>query len=150
MEVILKQAVEKVGEEGARVTVANGYARNYLLPKGFAVKATEKNIAILQHEKGIVEQKQKKEVAAAQKIANKIKSLSCVFKRQAGEQDKLFGSVTSHDIAEFLEKQKIEIDRKKIQLDEPIKALGTVRVPIKLHPEVTVELKVKVQKDESA
>ena len=150
MEVILKQTIEKLGEEGARVNVANGYARNYLLPKGLAVKATEQNMAILQHEKTTVEQRQKKEIDAAQKIANKIRSLVCIFKRQAAEQEKLFGSVTSHDIAEFLQKQGIEIDRKKIELEEPIKTLGTVRVPIKLHSEVIVEVKVKIQKEEEA
>ncbi len=148
MEVILKQAVEKLGNQGDRVKVADGYARNYLLPKGLAVKATERNIAMLQHEKNAIEQRRQKEIKNAQKIANKIRSLSCVFKRQAGEQDKLFGSVTSQDIAHFLQEQGIAIDRKQIQLEEPIKTLGTERVPIKLHPEVIVELKVKVQKEE--
>jgi large subunit ribosomal protein L9 len=148
MEVILKQAVEKLGEEGQRVNVANGYARNYLLPKGLAIKATKQNIAILQHEKNVIEQREKKEIKNAQKIANKIRSLSCVLKRQVGEKDKLFGSVTSNDIAEFLQENGVEIDRRKIQLDEPIKTLGTVRVPIKVHTEVIVELKVKIQKEE--
>ena len=148
MEVILKQAVEKLGEEGERVNVANGYARNYLLPKGLAIKATKQNIAILQHEKNVIEQREKKEIKGAQKIANKIRSLSCVLKRQVGEKDKLFGSVTSNDVADFLQENGVEIDRKKIQLDEPIKSLGTTRVPIKIHPEITVELKVKVQKEE--
>lgn len=148
MEVILKQAVDKLGEEGERVNVANGYARNYLLPKGLAIKATKQNIAILHHEKNIVEQRKKKEIKSAQKIANKIRSLSCVLKRQVGEKDKLFGSVTSNDIANFLQEHGVEIDRKKIELEEPIKSLGTTRVPIKVHPEITVELKVKIQKEE--
>ena len=147
MEVILKQAVEKLGEEGERVNVANGYARNYLLPKGLAIKATKHNVAILQHEKNVIEQREKKEIKSAQKIANKIRSLSCVLKRQVGEKDKLFGSVTSNDIAEFLQENGVKIDRRKIQLEEPIKTLGTVRVPIKVHTEVTVELKVKIQKE---
>jgi large subunit ribosomal protein L9 len=150
MEVILKQTIEKLGGEGEKVQVADGYARNYLLPKGLAVKATKQNVAILQQEKSVIALRQKKDIEAAQKIANKIRSLSCVFKRQSGENDKLFGSVTSHDIADFLEKQGVEIDRKKIDLEEPIKALGTVRVPIKLHPEVLAELKVKVQKEDEA
>jgi large subunit ribosomal protein L9 len=148
MEVILKQAVEKLGEEGARVNVANGYARNYLLPKGLAIKATKQNIAALQHEKNVLEQRQKRAIKGAQRIANKIRSLACVLKRQVGEKDKLFGSVTSNDITNFLQEHGIEIDRKQIQLEEPIKALGTTRVPIKLHPEVIVDLKVKVQKEE--
>ncbi|MBD3309407.1 50S ribosomal protein L9 [candidate division KSB3 bacterium] len=148
MEVILKQPVEKLGEKGERVTVSNGYARNYLVPKGLAVVATPKNLMILEHEQRQQEQRQHKEIKGAEKIANKIRSLSCVLKRQAGEQDKLFGSVTSGDIAQFLKNQGVEIDRKQILLEEPIKALGTQRVPIQVHPEVTVELKVKVQKDE--
>jgi large subunit ribosomal protein L9 len=148
MEIILKQAVEKLGEAGERVNVANGYARNYLLPKGLAVKATEQNLAILQHEKDVLEQQHKKEQKKVEKIANKIRSLSCVFKRQAGEQNKLFGSVTSSDIADFLQAQGIEIDRKTIQLEEPLKTLGTHRVPIKVHPEITVDLKVKIQQEE--
>jgi large subunit ribosomal protein L9 len=148
MEIILKQAVEKLGEAGERVNVANGYARNYLLPKGLAVKATEQNLAILQHEKDVLEQQHKKELKKVEKIANKIRSLSCVFKRQAGEQNKLFGSVTSSDIADFLQAQGIEIDRKTIQLEEPLKTLGTHRVPIKVHPEITVDLKVKIQQEE--
>ncbi len=148
MEVILKQTIEKLGEEGDRVNVANGYARNYLLPKGLAVKSTKQNITVLEYEKNVIERKEKREIRGAQKIANKIRSLSCVFKRQVGEKNKLFGSVTSNDIADFLEKQGVEIDRKKIQLDEPIKAIGTQRIPIKVHPEVIVELKVKIQKEE--
>lgn len=147
MDVILKQTIEKVGEKGERVKVANGYARNYLLPKGFAIKATKKNIMLLQREKEAEEQKVQKEIQNAQRIANKIRSLSCVLHRQAGEQEKLFGSVTSHDIEEVLKESGVEIDRKTIQLDEPIKSLGVHRVPIKVHPEVTVELKVKVQKE---
>lgn len=148
MEVILKESVEKLGEAGAQVKVANGYARNFLLPKGLAVKATKQNITRLQHEKFLIEQREQKHVQEAQKLANKIRSLSCIMKRQAGEQDKLFGSVTSHDIADFLEESNITIDRKKVHLEEPIKTLGVHRVPIKVHPEVTVELKVKVQKEE--
>lgn len=147
MEVILRQALEKLGEAGARVSVSNGYARNYLLPKGLAVQATKQNIDMLEHEKSVIEQRKNKEVKKAEKFANKIRSLSCVLKRQAGEQDKLFGSVTSIDIVEFLKERGIEIDRKQIHLEEPIKTLGTQRVPIHVHPEVIVELKVKVQKE---
>lgn len=147
MEVILKKKVEKLGEEGEQVTVKNGFARNYLIPKGFAIQATKQNIAVLEHEKALIEQRKKKEVKGAEKIANKIRSLSCVIKRQASEQDKLFGSVTTMDLANFLKENGVEIDRKKIQLEEPIKALGTYRVPITMHQDVTVELKVKIQKE---
>lgn len=149
MELILKHAVEKLGEEGERITVADGYARNYLLPRGLAMKATKQNIAMLTREKALVEQRQQKEIKRAEKVANKIRSLSCVLKRQVGEQKKLFGSVTSSDIAKFLHENDLEIDRKQIELDDPIKELGTHRVPIRVHPEVTVELKVKVQKETS-
>ena len=148
MEVILKQSVEKLGEAGEQVKVADGYARNYLLPKGFAIKATKRNIAVLQREKNVIEQRTQKETREAQKIANKIRSLSCVLKRQAGEQEKLFGSVTSHDISNYLKEVGVEIDHRKVQLEDPIKTLGVHRVPIKIHPEVTVDLKVKVQKEE--
>lgn len=146
MEVILKQSVEKLGEEGEQVKVANGYARNYLLPKGLAIKATKQNVAVLQREKNEIEQRLQKEIHEAQKIANKIRSLSCVLKRQAGEQEKLFGSVTSHDITDYLKESGIELDHRKVQLEDPIKTLGVHRVPITIHPEVTVDLKVKVQK----
>jgi large subunit ribosomal protein L9 len=148
MEIILKQQIEKLGNVGDKVKVSNGYARNYLIPKGLAVQATKQNMAVLEREHRLKAQRKKKELASAEKIANKIRSLSCVIKRQAGEQDKLFGSVTSMDIASFLKDQGIEIDRKKIQLDEPIKTLGTQRVPINVHSEVTAELKVKIQKEQ--
>jgi large subunit ribosomal protein L9 len=148
MEIILTQNVEKLGQQGERVNVANGYARNYLLPKGLAVEATKQNIAMLQHQQEVVENREARERGKAEKVANKIRSLSCVIKRQAGEQDKLFGSVTSADLAEYLHDQGVKIDRKAIELPEPIKMLGTHRVPIKVHPDVTVELKVKVQKGE--
>ena len=149
MEVILKEAVEKLGEAGDKVSVANGYARNFLLPKGIAVKATKGNIAMLNHEKALIEQRVHRELQSAQKIANKIRSLSCVMKRQVGEQEKLFGSVTSHDVADFLAASGVTIDRKKVQLEEPIRTLGVHRVSIKVHPEITAELKIKIQKDAS-
>ncbi|MDY0094885.1 MAG: 50S ribosomal protein L9 [Candidatus Vecturithrix sp.] len=148
MDVILKKSVEKLGEQGERVTVSSGYARNYLIPKGFAIQATKQNIAVLEHEKNLIEQQKKKDMKAAEKVSNKIRSLSCVMKRQASDQEKLFGSVTSMDLASFLKENGIEIDRKKIQLEEPIKALGTYRIPIAVHPEVTAELKVKIQKED--
>jgi len=146
MEVILKESIDKLGEAGTKVKVANGYARNFLLPKGLAIQATKSNLAMLRHEKTIIEQREQKQAYDAQKMANKIRSLSCVIKRQAGEHDKLFGSVTSHDIADFLIESGIKIDRKKVHLEEPIKSLGVHRIPIKVHPEIVAELKVKVQK----
>ena len=147
MEIILKQSIDKLGEAGDRVTVSNGYARNFLLPKGVAIQATKQNIAMLEHEKSVIEQQKRKARREAEKVAGKLRSLSCVLKRQVGDQDKLFGSVTSIDIAEFLKERGIEVERKNILLDEPIKELGTFRIPIRFHPEVTAELKVKVQKE---
>ena len=145
MEIILKQQVENLGKPGDRLSVSNGYARNFLLPNGLAIQATKSNIAQLEHEMRLIEQRKLKEVKDAEKIGNKIRSLSCALKRKVGEQDKLFGSVTSIDIANALKEHGIEIDRKMIQLEEPIKAIGTYKVPIELHPQVVVELKVKVQ-----
>ncbi len=147
MEVILKESVDKLGEAGTKVKVADGYARNFLLPKGLAMKATKNNMAMLRHEKAMIDQRDQKQIHDAQKIANKIRSLSCIMKRQAGEHDKLFGSVTSHDVADFLIESGIKIDRKKVHLEEPIRSLGVHRVPIKVHPEIIAELKVKVQKE---
>lgn len=148
MEVILKQTVEKLGEAGAVVKVADGYARNFLMPKGLAVQATKQNRVQLDQEKAVLDQRKNKELKEAQALGNKIRSFSCTFKRQAGEQDKLFGSVTSQDIAEFLAANGVEIDRRKIELEEPLKTLGVHRVAIHVHPELSVELKVKIQKEE--
>ena len=145
MEIILKQQVENLGKPGERLSVSNGYARNFLLPKGLAIQATKSNIAQLEHEMRLIEQRKQKEIKDAEKIGNKIRSLSCVLKRKVGEQDKLFGSVTSIDIANALKEHGVDIDRKLIQLEEPIKELGTHKVPIEVHPQVVVELKVKVQ-----
>lgn len=147
MEIILKQQVENLGKPGDRLSVSNGYARNFLLPKGLAIQATKSNIAQLDHEMRLIEQQKQKEIKDAEKIGNKIRSLSCVLKRKAGEQDKLFGSVTSIDIANALKEHGVDIDRRLIQLEEPIKELGTHKVPIEVHPQVVVELKVKVQKE---
>ena len=147
MEIILKQQVENLGKPGERLSVSNGYARNFLLPKGLAIQATKSNIAQLEHEMRLIEQRKQKEIKDAEKIGNKIRSLSCVLKRKAGEQDKLFGSVTSIDIANALKEHGVDIDRRLIQLEEPIKELGTHKVPIEVHPQVVVELKVKVQKE---
>ncbi|PID55673.1 50S ribosomal protein L9 [candidate division KSB3 bacterium] len=147
MEIILKDTVEKLGKPGDQVKVSDGYARNFLIPKGFAVKATKQNVARLEHERMLIAQKKQKELKGAEKLANKIRSLSCVLTRKVGEQEKLFGSVTSIDLAAFLEENGVEIDRKLILLDEPIKALGTHKVTVQVHPEVSTELKVKIKKE---
>jgi large subunit ribosomal protein L9 len=147
MEIILKDKVEKLGGPGDQVKVSDGYARNFLIPKGLAVQATKQNVARLEHEKNVIAQRKQKELKGAEKLANKIRSLSCVLKRKVGEQDKLFGSVTSIDLATFLQESKVEIDRKHILLEEPIRELGTHKVTIQVHPEVSTELKVKIQKE---
>lgn len=148
MQIILRQAIPNLGNQWDQVKVADGYARNYLIPKGLAMEATPQNLALIRQFTEKEERKKRKELERADQLAKKIKSLSCIIARQAGEGDKLFGSVTSIDIANFLEEQKIEVDRKKIELEEPIKSLGVFKVPIKLHPEVTAELKVKVVREE--
>ena len=146
MQVILKTQVEKLGNEGDVVNVANGYARNYLIPRRLAIEATAKNRRTLDHEKRVESDQAAKEKRDAQKLATEIANLSCTIRMQAGENDRLFGSVTALDIAAALEEQGIEIDRRKILLDEPIKELGVVTVPARIHPDVTADIKVWVVK----
>ena len=146
MQVILKTQVEKLGNEGDVVNVANGYARNYLIPRRLAIEATAKNRRTLDHEKRVESDQAAKEKRDAQKLATEIANLSCTIRMQAGENDRLFGSVTALDIAAALEEQGIDIDRRKILLDEPIKELGVVTVPARIHPDVTADIKVWVVK----
>jgi large subunit ribosomal protein L9 len=146
MQVILKANVEKLGEEGDVVAVADGYARNYLIPRKFAIEATEKNRRSLEHEKRMASDHAAKEKKDAEKLATELANLSCTIRMQAGESDRLFGSVTALDIAAALEEQGIEIDRRRIILDEPIKELGVFTVPAKIHPDVTADIKVWVVK----
>ena len=146
MQVILKANVEKLGNEGDLIAVADGYARNYLIPRNLAIEATEKNRRVLEHEKRMDLDRSAKEKRAAEKLASELANLSCTIRMQAGENDRLFGSVTALDIAAALEEQGIEIDRRKILLDEPIKELGVFTVPAKIHPDVTADIKVWVVK----
>lgn len=148
MQVILKAHVEKLGDEGKLVVVANGYARNYLIPRKLAIQATEKNRRSLEHEKRLTIDHDAKEKREAEKFAGELANLSCTITMQAGENDRLFGSVTSLDIAAALEEQGVEIDRRKIILDEPLKELGVFTVPAKIHADVTAEIKVWVVKAE--
>lgn len=148
MQVILKAHVEKLGDEGELVVVANGYARNYLIPRKLAIQATDKNRRTLEHEKRMTIDLDAKEKKEAEKLAGELANLSCTITMQAGENDRLFGSVTSLDIAAALEEQGVEIDRRKIVLDEPIKELGVFTVPAKVHADVTAEIKVWVVKAE--
>jgi large subunit ribosomal protein L9 len=150
MEIILQQTVNNLGEIGQVVNVAPGYARNYLIPKKLAIKATPQNRVLLAKQESFIKAAQAKARKECTDLASQVEKLSFTFARKSGENDKLFGSVTNADIAESLKKEGIEIDKKKIILEEPIKTLGVYKVSVKLHPEVTAQLKVWVVKDEPA
>ncbi|MEW6215688.1 MAG: 50S ribosomal protein L9 [Nitrospirota bacterium] len=144
MKVILKDDIKNIGKMGQIVDVADGYARNYLVPKGLAVKANTKNIKSLEYEKRIIQDKARKLKNLAQDLAYKISTMSLIIKTKAGDEGKLFGSVTTMDIAEALKSEGIEIDKKKIFLEEPIKRLGLYSVNVKLHPEISAQLNIQV------
>lgn len=146
MKVILTEDVAGLGKLGDLVQVKDGYARNYLIPKKLALPANPQNVKVLEHQKNLIRQKQNRIKSEAEKLAEKIEKMSCTIAKPTGEEDKLFGAVTSIDIEESLREEGIIIDRKKILLEEPIKSLGIYKVPIKLHPEVTANLKVWVVK----
>lgn len=144
MKVILQKDVEKIGTIGQILNVADGFARNYLIPQGLAVKAAENNIAHLEHQKKALSAKINKEKKDAEKLAQKLSDFSCTIAKKVGENEKLFGSVTSADIEEALTKEGFEISRKDIVLEEPIKALGVYTVLVKLPQAVEANLKVWV------
>jgi large subunit ribosomal protein L9 len=148
MEVILKEDVTKLGHRGDVVKVADGYGRNYLLPGKLAIEATAANKAVIEQMKGSAIRKLAKEKIESEELAKKLEAVELVFERKVGENDHLFGSVTSSDIAQQLEQKGYTIDRRKISLEEPLKTLGEFYVPIKLHREVTSHLKVTVKGDE--
>ena len=149
MKVILKDDVKDLGVMGDVVDVKTGYGRNFLIPRGAAVEANPKNIKQLEHEKNIILQKAKKMKKSAQDRAEDLSKMVLSFEMQAGEEEKLFGSVTVKDIAEAIESKGIEIDKKKIILDEPIKKLGSYDVPLKIYQDVTATIKVEVIKTEA-
>ncbi len=146
MKVILKENVDGLGYLGDLLTVADGYARNYLLPRGKAAVANPRSLKSFEHLKRIAAQQAKKELQGLEELGNRIGAVTLTFPVQTGKDDKLFGSVTSKDIAEGLEEQGFEIDRRKIQLPQPLKELGTFSVPIKLHREVVKEISVAIVK----
>jgi large subunit ribosomal protein L9 len=148
MEVILREDVEKLGTRGQLVKVASGYARNFLLPKRLAVAATESNKKIVEQERQAHLRREAKVVGEAGDLAKLMAAVVVTISQKAGENGQLFGSVTSKDIAEALEAQGYTIERRKIVLEEPIKALGEYKVSLRLHPEVTVEIAVNVVKEE--
>lgn len=144
MQVILLENIPSLGKAGDLVKVSDGYGRNYLIPQKKALLATEKSLKVIEHQKRQVQQSMEKAKKNAEKTAQQIENLSCTFMKTVGESGKLFGSVTSMDIENYLKENGIEVDRKKISLEEPIKNLGMFTVPIKLHPEVAAHLKVWV------
>jgi len=145
MQVILKQDVDKLGKTGEIVKVTPGYARNFLIPKHLAVTATEGNLKVVQQLKQATAKRDMREKASAETVAREISRLVLELSRKAGEGGSLFGSVTSIDIAEKLAAHKIEVDKRKVLLDEPIKSIGEYSVPIRLHREVTAHVKVIIQ-----
>lgn len=148
MEVILKQDIEKLGKRGDCVRVSRGYARNYLVPRNLAVEATKKNIKIYEHEKLMHTLKIKKEEKEAKNLAEKLKDLSITIFVLTGENDKLYGSVTNHDVALALKKEGYEIDKRKIDLKEPIKKTGKYIIPITLLHDITTSIELWVIKKE--
>ena len=144
MKVILKQNVESLGKAGDLVKVANGYARNFLVPKGLAAEANSRNLKVFEHERQRILQQAEKIQTQAEETAFRLSAATCTIARRVGEQEKLFGSVGAKDIEEALVAQGIEIDKKSVLLDEPIKALGEFPVRIKLSAGVTGEIKVVV------
>ena len=147
MRIVLREDIDKLGRRGEIVKVADGYARNFLLPKRKALAATAGNLKVISREKRRYVAQQAKDRQAAETLAARLTSISCTIVRKVGENEILYGSVTSSDIGEFIGKEGIEIDKRRIQLDEPIKSLGIYTIPIRLHPEVTADLKVWVVKE---
>ncbi|MCC7181741.1 MAG: 50S ribosomal protein L9 [Acidobacteria bacterium] len=148
MEVILRDHVEHVGRRGEIVKVADGYARNYLLPRKLALEATEANRKRVERERKIVEAREAEERAAAEAIATRLTALELSISRKVGENDQLYGSVTNADIADLLKARGFDIDRRRILLPDPLKALGESTVPVKLHRDVTAQVRVAVVKEE--
>jgi large subunit ribosomal protein L9 len=149
MRVILRENLDNLGKAGEVVSVRPGYGRNYLLPNGLAVPATEKDEARMQHEQRIIAARLVKLGKQLQSEADRLSQVSVSLARAVGEEDKLYGSVNNRDIAEALAEQGVKLDPKKIQLEEPIKALGMTEVPVKLGHDVTAKIKVWVVKKEA-
>ena len=150
MEVILKEDITKLGSRGEVVKVAEGYGRNYLIPQKLAIEATAANRAVIEQMKASAVRRAASEKGDAQALGQQVEAVTLSFTRKSGERDQLFGSVTSADIASELEHKGVQIDRRKIQLDEPLKHVGEFNVPVKLHKDVTVQLKVVINKEASA
>lgn len=147
MKVILRKEHEKLGQIGALVDVKDGYARNFLIPRGLAYPATEGSMRALEEEKKQAEQRVAKELKGSEKLASDLEKVSITLQMKVGEEEKLFGSVTSQMVADALKEKGYEIDKRIIDLEEPIKALGIYSVPVKLHANVTAKVKVWVVRE---
>jgi large subunit ribosomal protein L9 len=147
MEVILKEDVHKLGSRGDVVKVADGYGRNYLLPRKLAIEANKSNKAVIEQMKAAAVRRSAREKADAETLSTQFNDVTVSFQRRSGEHDQLFGSVTSADIAAEMEKKGFNVDRRKIQLHEPLKSLGEFTVPVKLHKEVTAHVRVVIEKE---
>ena len=148
MKVILKEDIPKLGRMGQTVDVARGYGRNYLIPQGKAIVATSKNLKALEHERMLIQRKAELARKEAEGLAEKISGVTLSLSRKVVEEDKLYGSVSVSDISQALEEAGVEIERKLIKLEEPIKSLGEFKVPIKVHDNVTAEVIIQVLKEE--
>jgi large subunit ribosomal protein L9 len=150
MKLLLKEDVGGLGFCGDEVEVKDGYGRNFLIPKGKALLATPNNLKAFNHQKLVVQGKVTKLIAAAQAVADEIAKVTCLVKKKVGDTGKMFGSVTAQEVAELLKGQGIEVDRRKIQIAEPIKKSGEYKIPVKLHSEVTAEIKLVVEGEQEA
>jgi large subunit ribosomal protein L9 len=144
VKLILKEVVPNLGKPGDIVDVAEGYGRNYLLPRGLGVKASTTNVKELDHQKRLVQSREENLKAEARELAKRLEALSCTVARKVGEEEKLFGSVTNRDLAELLKAEGVPVDHRWVQLEEPIKKLGAYTIPVKLHPEVVAQVKLQV------
>jgi large subunit ribosomal protein L9 len=147
MEVILKEDIAKLGSRGDVVKVAEGYGRNYLLPRKLAIQANAGNKAVIEQMKSASLRRSAKEKTQAEELAKQFDGVSLSFQRRSGENDQLFGSVTSGDIVDALAKKGFNLDRRKVQLHEPLKTVGEFAIPVKLHKDVTAHLKVVIEKE---
>jgi large subunit ribosomal protein L9 len=148
MEVILREDIERVGNRGQVVKVADGYARNFLLPKRLAVAATDANRKIVEQERQAHLRREAKQKGEAEDLSKLLSGVTVIISQKAGENDQLFGSVTSKDVADALAQKNFTIDRRKVLMDEPIKQLGEFKVPVRLHKDVTAGVTVQVVKEE--
>jgi len=146
MKIILKENIEKLGDKNEIVDVKDGYARNYLFPKNLALKATKSNVNVIKELDRVKEKKEKSVIKTAQKLADKLKNISITVSTEAGEDEKIFGSVTTQQVAELLDEKGFKIDKHQIIIETPIKNLGVFNIPIKIHKEITAEVKLWVVK----